>query len=141
MPNFTQIGQMVWISIRYEQIYIYILCFIYQIYIYIYVCIYTDTDTHTHTHTHTHTYIYRERERERECGYSYFILKINKRTNGPNKLACLFLAKLSCLECSTVAYWAHSKVANKINCCEYGLFSKPGNQNKKCGQNQSHLEL
>jgi hypothetical protein len=24
MPNFTQIGQTVWISIRYEQIYIYI---------------------------------------------------------------------------------------------------------------------
>ncbi len=31
VPNFTQIGQTVQISIRYEQIYIYILCFIYQI--------------------------------------------------------------------------------------------------------------
>jgi hypothetical protein len=29
MPNFTQIGQTVWISIRYEQIYIYIFCALY----------------------------------------------------------------------------------------------------------------
>ncbi len=29
MPNFTKIGLTIWISIRYEYIYIYILCFIY----------------------------------------------------------------------------------------------------------------
>ena len=29
MPNFTQIGQTVWISIRYEHIYIYIFCALY----------------------------------------------------------------------------------------------------------------
>jgi len=41
-------------------------------------------------------------------------------TNALNKLEPLVTGKhFSLVQCNTLAYWAHSKVQNKVKCCEY----------------------
>ncbi len=50
---------------------------------------------------------------------------------GPNKLECYILLGFF-KEKNTVAYWAHSWVAKKIKCCEYGPRSGGVNAIKPC---------
>jgi hypothetical protein len=52
----------------------------------------------------------------------------SKLTSKPNKLEVFYVASLSSIvKCNALAYWAHSYVTKKMECCEYG----PGSLTKR----------